>query len=69
MVCTRLMNEKTPAETVIKEINNNNNNKKKKKKKNDALAGCATGALGIHTYLHTYLRVEKQIAANKPNNL
>jgi len=24
MVCTRLMNEKTPAETVIKEINNNN---------------------------------------------
>ena len=25
MVCTRLMNEKTPAETVIKEINNNNN--------------------------------------------
>ena len=26
MVCTRLMNEKTPAETVIKEINNNNNN-------------------------------------------
>ena len=26
MVCTRLMNEKTAAETVIKEINNNNNN-------------------------------------------
>ena len=26
MVRTRLMNEKTPAETVIKEINNNNNN-------------------------------------------
>ena len=25
MVCTRLMNEKTPAETVIKEINNSNN--------------------------------------------
>ena len=23
MVCTRLMNEKTPAETVIKETNNN----------------------------------------------
>ena len=39
--------------------NNNNNKKKKKKKKNDALAGCATGALGIHTYLHTYLQVEK----------
>ena len=28
MVCTQLMNEKTPAETVIKEINNNNNNNK-----------------------------------------
>ena len=26
MVCIRLMNEKTPTETVIKEINNNNNN-------------------------------------------
>ena len=26
MVCTWLMNENTPAETVIKEINNNNNN-------------------------------------------
>ena len=25
MVCTRVMNEKTPAETVIKEVNNNNN--------------------------------------------
>ena len=25
MVCIRLMNEKTPTETVIKEINNNNN--------------------------------------------
>ena len=25
-VCTRLMNEKTPVESVIKEINNNNNN-------------------------------------------
>ena len=30
MVYTRLMNEKTPAETVIKEINNNNNNNNNK---------------------------------------
>ena len=32
MVCTRLMNEKTPAETVIKKINNNNNKSKTKQK-------------------------------------
>ena len=30
MVCTRLMNEKTPSETVIKKINNNNNNNNNK---------------------------------------
>ena len=29
MVCTRLMNEKTPAGTVTKEINNNNSNNNK----------------------------------------